>query len=138
MDVRDAVGDRLHLSGNIRRDGVSAFRSHPGQNLNSRWGLDYVRRSSGSPTEVSRLKYPSDLPLINFCSSHGETQSLREIVTAANKKSGGLFAAFHSQSSSYRPTYNHMPAGDACRIYGSFSVKRVTGTFVTLIAKLVT
>lgn len=61
------------------------------------------------------------------CSDHGKRQSTAEIVTAAKKRSGGFFAALQAQSSSEKIQYAHYPSGDACRIYGTAQVKRVTG-----------
>ncbi|KAG9011029.1 hypothetical protein FRB93_003479 [Tulasnella sp. JGI-2019a] len=92
IDIRDAIGDRLHLTTTFARDGTS-FDARQAHTLHS----------------------------------HGNHKSTQEIVTSARKKSGGLFAAFKSQSSSFKPTYSHYPSNDACRIYGSVEVKRVTG-----------
>ncbi|KAG8929880.1 hypothetical protein FRC01_003659 [Tulasnella sp. 417] len=92
VDVRDAAGDRLHMSNGFRRDGTTF-----------------------DAKQAHRL------------SAHGKRQSTAEIVTAAKKRSGGLFAALQAQSSSEKIEYAHYPSGDACRIYGTVEVKRVTG-----------
>lgn len=92
VDVRDASGDRLHMSNGFRRDGTTF-----------------------DAKQAHRL------------SDHGKRQSTAEIVTAAKKRSGGFFAALQAQSSSEKIQYAHYPSGDACRIYGTAQVKRVTG-----------
>jgi hypothetical protein len=51
--------------------------------------------------------------------------SARQAV-AQSRKSRGFFSFFKRAQPDYRPTYNHKADGDACRIYGSLGVKKVT------------
>ena len=58
---------------------------------------------------------------------HAAALSARQAV-AQSRKSRGLFATlFRRNSGGYRPTYNYKPSGTACRVYGTISVKKVTG-----------
>lgn len=36
------------------------------------------------------------------------------------------------KATEFRPTYNHIPDGSACRVYGSLDVKKVTGELTML------
>ncbi|KAH0832889.1 endoplasmic reticulum vesicle transporter-domain-containing protein [Lanmaoa asiatica] len=56
---------------------------------------------------------------------HAKALSARQAV-AQSRKSRGFFSFFKRAQPDYRPTYNHKPDGDACRIYGSLGVKKVT------------
>ena len=59
---------------------------------------------------------------------HAAELSARQAV-AQSRKSRGLFATlFRKNTGGYRPTYNYKPSGSACRVYGTVSVKKVTGT----------
>lgn len=48
---------------------------------------------------------------------------------AESKSSRGLLDAIWNRRTKdgFKPTYNHKPDGDACRIWGGMLVKRVTG-----------
>ncbi|KAG8832637.1 hypothetical protein FRC17_000949 [Serendipita sp. 399] len=93
VDLRDAVGDRLHLSDTITRDGTLF-----------------------------------DIGQAHEFKEHQRALSTREIV-AASRRSRGFFSMFKASRPQYRPTWNHTPAGSACRIYGSFAVRKLTGNF---------
>ena len=61
---------------------------------------------------------------------HAAVLSARQAI-AQSRKSRGLFATLlRKNTDGYRPTYNFTPAGNACRIYGSVFVKKVTGKVV--------
>ena len=63
---------------------------------------------------------------------HAAALSARQAL-AQSRKSRGLFATlFRKNTDGYRPTYNYTPAGNACRIYGSVYVKKVTGMGVPI------
>jgi hypothetical protein len=58
--------------------------------------------------------------------AHTEMLSARQAL-AQSRKSRGLFSFFGVGSKpGFKPTFNHQPHADACRIYGSLTVKRVT------------
>ncbi|KAG8925202.1 hypothetical protein FRC02_009861, partial [Tulasnella sp. 418] len=94
VDVRDAIGDRVHLTNSFTRDGTTF-----------------------------------DTRQAHILQSHGEaSQSVSEVITKARKKSGGLFGFWKGKPKpKFGPTYNHVPDGSACRIYGTVEAKRVTG-----------
>ncbi|KAF8557110.1 DUF1692-domain-containing protein [Imleria badia] len=56
---------------------------------------------------------------------HANALSARQAV-AQSRNSRGFFSFFKRAQSDYRPTYNHKADGDACRIYGTLGVKKVT------------
>jgi hypothetical protein len=56
---------------------------------------------------------------------HAKALSARQAV-AQSRKSRGFFSFFKRAEPDFRPTYNHRADPDACRIYGSLGVKKVT------------
>ncbi|KAF9228759.1 DUF1692-domain-containing protein [Gyrodon lividus] len=56
---------------------------------------------------------------------HAKALSARQAV-AQSRKSRGFFSFFKRAEPDFRPTYDHRADGDACRIYGSLKVKKVT------------
>ncbi|KAF9219464.1 DUF1692-domain-containing protein [Gyrodon lividus] len=56
---------------------------------------------------------------------HAKALSARQAV-AQSRKSRGFLSFFQRAESDFRPTYNHRADSDACRIYGSLGVKKVT------------
>ena len=54
--------------------------------------------------------------------------SARQAI-AQSRSSRGVFDTLWSRRNAdgFKPTYNHKPDGDACRIWGTTVVKRVTG-----------
>ena len=60
---------------------------------------------------------------------HGEMLSACQAISQS-KLSQGLFDTIlrRRTADGFKPTYNHKPQGDACRLWGSLTVKRVTGT----------
>ncbi|KAH7884895.1 endoplasmic reticulum vesicle transporter-domain-containing protein [Phlebopus sp. FC_14] len=56
---------------------------------------------------------------------HAQALSARQVV-AQSRKSRGFFSMFRRSEPDFRPTYNHKSDGDACRIYGSLTVKKLT------------
>lgn len=56
---------------------------------------------------------------------HAEALTARQAI-AESRKSRGFFALFRRSQDLYKPTYNHVRDGSACRIYGSLAVKRIS------------
>ncbi|KAG6844093.1 hypothetical protein H0H87_009883 [Tephrocybe sp. NHM501043] len=90
VDLRDAVGDRLMLSGTLRRDGAK---------FDTKQASQFV--------------------------AHSQALSVSTAV-AQSRKSRGLFSFFSRAKPSFQPTYKHEASGEACRVWGSLAVKRVT------------
>ena len=63
--------------------------------------------------------------------------SARQAI-AESKSSRGLLDAIWNRRTEdgFKPTYNHKPDGDACRIWGATLVKRVTGMGRSVFRKL--
>lgn len=57
---------------------------------------------------------------------HAEALTARQAVAESRKSRGLLSGLFRRSQDLYKPTYNYVPDGSACRIYGSLTVKRVT------------
>ncbi|KAI0246080.1 endoplasmic reticulum vesicle transporter-domain-containing protein [Lactifluus subvellereus] len=56
---------------------------------------------------------------------HAEALTARQAIAESRKSRGFLSGLFPHSQQLYKPTYNHVPDGSACRIYGSLTVKRV-------------
>ncbi|KAF8149031.1 endoplasmic reticulum vesicle transporter-domain-containing protein [Crassisporium funariophilum] len=91
VDLRDAMGDRLFLSGGLRRDGVLF-----------------------------------DVGQATALKEHSEALSARQAISQSRKSRGVLSWLFRREKSLYKPSYNYVTAGTACRISGTLQVKRVT------------
>ncbi|KAI9456792.1 DUF1692-domain-containing protein [Russula earlei] len=57
---------------------------------------------------------------------HAEALTARQAIAESRKSRGFLSGLFRRSQDLYKPTYNYVPDGSACRIYGSLTVKRVT------------
>ncbi|KAN0113791.1 Endoplasmic reticulum vesicle transporter domain containing protein [Russula decolorans] len=57
---------------------------------------------------------------------HAEALTARQAIAESRKSRGFLSGLFRRSQDLYKPTYNHVPDGSACRIYGSLTVKKVT------------
>lgn len=60
---------------------------------------------------------------------HAEALTARQAIAESRKSRGFLSGLFRRSQDLYKPTYNHVPDGSSCRIYGSLTVKKVTGTY---------
>lgn len=141
MDLRDAVGERLHLSNGFRRDGVCQRTVFPDvypklirvplrlYSIPSRLG-----NSSKSSNPHFILSVVSlTLPCPRRYWSDRKALMAREAV-ALSRKSRGFFSFLRSNKimREMPPTYNYRPDGSACRVYGSIEVKKVTGKNMAL------
>jgi hypothetical protein len=96
IDLRDATGDRLHFQDGLRRDGTT-FDSAQAIALKDH-AINMHQISVGDVAAASR-----------------------------NARNRGFFSFFRSaKRPQFRPTYNHVPDGSACRVYGSMQVKKMT------------
>ncbi|WWD17125.1 hypothetical protein CI109_101562 [Kwoniella shandongensis] len=110
IDLRDAVGDRLHLSNSFIKDGTHF-------NLAKATSMKNVLPTSPSASEI-------------ISEARRRTPNQKRSFSGIRR----LFARNpHSQKSqqqkigaAYRPTYDKVVDGPACRIYGSVEVKKVT------------
>ncbi|KAL7421606.1 hypothetical protein Q5752_003375 [Cryptotrichosporon argae] len=104
IDLRDSVGDRVHLSNDFAKDGTT---------------FEVGRASS--------LKLRPTAP-----SASQVISSARRATPNQRQSLGGLRALFAArpavkrEHAAYRPTANKVDNGPACRIYGSVDVKKVT------------
>ncbi|KAL1411398.1 hypothetical protein Q8F55_002354 [Vanrija albida] len=105
IDLRDAVGDRLHLNNDFAKEGT---HFNPGRATANKVG------SSTKAASVSEL----------ISSAKRRTPNQKSSLS-------GLRALFTSRDSerrhaAYRATHDKVDNGPACRIYGSVEVKKVT------------
>jgi len=73
-------------------------------------------------------------PLVNLSNlhhyrEHAEALTARQAIAESRKSRGFLSGLFRRPQDLYMPTYDYVPDGSACRIYGSLTVKKVTGTY---------
>lgn len=139
--MRDAVGERLHLSNSFRRDGVRLLVLIPNMCFNINVTscrlfstLIKPKHSSGYSDLIHALHLTLKL--------RRDWQTQRHVaaheVVAQSRRSRGLFAWLRNgiQARSFPPTYNYRPDGSACRVYGSVEVKKVTGVWSYFFALL--
>jgi endoplasmic reticulum-Golgi intermediate compartment protein 2 len=69
------------------------------------------------------------LSYLHHYREHAEALTARQAIAESRKSRGFLSGLFRRSQDLYKPTYNHVPDGSACRIYGSLTVKKVTGTY---------
>jgi len=91
VDLRDAMGDRLFLSGGFRRDGTTF--------------------DAGQATAMKE---------------HATALSAQQAQSQSRKGRGFFSKMFSKKQGGFKPTYNHVEDGSACRIWGTQLVKRVT------------
>lgn len=111
IDLRDVVGDRLHLSDDFVKDGTT---------------FEVGRATSMNPSQPTA---PSAHKIIRDAHrSPRPGKSLSHTSTKRRTLSGisALFSRSPNPHSAYRPTRNLVQDGPACRIYGSVGVKKVT------------
>lgn len=72
--------------------------------------------------------FPIGLSYLHHYREHAEALTARQAIAESRKSRGFLSGLFRHSQDLYKPTYNYVPDGSACRIYGSLSVKKVTGT----------
>ncbi|KAJ9119384.1 hypothetical protein QFC24_005617 [Naganishia onofrii] len=136
IDLRDVVGDRLHLSDDFVKDG----RVQPRLSKRVRAHKPGIRKFAEPPEPLRILR-----------SGTSTAPSVKQVISDARRSSSpryrqqpsslsGLRALFSSPFSgsrkahkqpAFRPTLNKLPAegpdaGPACRMYGSVGVKKVT------------
>ncbi|OXC62219.1 endoplasmic reticulum-Golgi intermediate compartment protein 2 [Cryptococcus neoformans MW-RSA852] len=111
IDLRDAVGDRLHLSNSFAKDGTqfnvgkaTCIKNSPSTTIPS---ASEIISSSRRRTPNQQSSFSGIKRLFGFSSS------------SSNRRTGQGHTA-------YRPTYDKVEDGPACRIYGSVEVKKVT------------
>lgn len=137
VDLRDAIGDRLFLSGGLRRDGVRFSVPHK--------PLSYILTRSRRYSTLARQPRSSMFtPLRRLTArlsntshrEHSEMLSARQAIAQSRRSRGFFDTLFRRSSDGYRPTYNYQADGSACRVYGTLEVKKVTGTVSPLFSYL--
>ncbi|KAK0529511.1 hypothetical protein OC834_003651 [Tilletia horrida] len=102
IDVRDAVGDRLHVGEEVfQKDGTTFEIGHAGR-------LDSVPHPELSAHDVVR----------------SAKRKTRNALSGLVKRPGNYA---NSRKHAFRQTTHIVDNGPACRIYGSLDVKKVTG-----------
>ncbi|WVQ80240.1 hypothetical protein IAT38_002345 [Cryptococcus sp. DSM 104549] len=106
IDLRDAVGDRLHLSDSFVKDGTNF-------NLGKASAMKNASPTSPSASEV-------------ISSALRRTPNQKGSFSGIKRLFGPSAGKVKKQHAAYRPTYDKVADGPACRIYGSVEVKKVT------------
>jgi len=121
VDVRDAVGDRLHISEEFKKDGVRyIFTSSSGQHTDP-VDLDDFRAWASTPDQVSSHT-------IHRIGSFIDIEDHRNIVIgASNDKSASRALKDSRGRKAFAKTRHPVENGPACRIYGTMEAKKVTG-----------
>ncbi|RSH86879.1 uncharacterized protein EHS24_005157 [Apiotrichum porosum] len=108
IDLRDAVGDRLHLSGDFAKEGT-IFNA----------GKATSMKLVSATQAISASKVISDARRSTPNQKRGSLSGLKALFSSKGNA--------QKQHAEYRPTHNKVDDGPACRIYGSVEVKKVTG-----------
>lgn len=134
------MGDRLHLSDEFVKDGVSnlLILTHP---LPARHLSAFTARVHDTPVmpvsrDSSQTKFDPGKAISSALSPHPSSAS--DIIAASRRRTpnqrrrlNGIQRLFSlgpkkKRQPAYRPTTDKQPDGPACRIYGSVRVKKVT------------
>ncbi|WWC70147.1 uncharacterized protein I206_104094 [Kwoniella pini CBS 10737] len=108
IDLRDAVGDRLHLSNSFVKDGTHF-------NTAGATSMKQIAPTAQSASEIissSRRRTPNQKRTFT---------GIQRLLFSPPSRKG-----VKKSQTSYRPTYDSVLDGPACRIYGSVEVKKVT------------
>ncbi len=128
VDLRDAVGDRLYLSKGFHRDGVS--RMLPCFILTLPQCRPCLILDKLLHLSESLVELPVSVSYLFRYREHAEALTARQAIAESRKSRGFLSGLFRRSQDLYKPTYNYVPDGSACRIYGSLAVKKVTGIYL--------
>ena len=76
-----------------------------------------------------------DVGQATLLQEHTQALSVRQAIAQSRKSRGLLDTILRRDPPPFKPTYDYRPDGSACRIFGTVTVKKVTGnTFVLLIS----
>ena len=68
-----------------------------------------------------------DVGQATLLQEHTDALSARQAIAQSRKSRGLLDTILRRDAPAFKPTYNYLPDGSACRIFGTVTVKKVTG-----------
>lgn len=68
-----------------------------------------------------------DVGQATLLQEHTQALSARQAIAQSRKSRGLLDTVLRRDPPAFKPTYNYRPDGSACRIFGTVTVKKVTG-----------
>jgi endoplasmic reticulum-Golgi intermediate compartment protein 2 len=68
-----------------------------------------------------------DISQATLLQEHTQALSVRQAIAQSRKSRGLLDTILRRDPPPFKPTYNYRPDGSACRIFGTVTVKKVTG-----------
>jgi len=74
-----------------------------------------------------------DVGQATLLQEHTQALSARQAISQSRKSRGLLDTILRRDPPAFKPTYNYRPDGSACRIFGTVTVKKVTGNISTLL-----
>ena len=83
-------------------------------------------RSSNSPLITFRQTL-FDVGQATLLQEHTKALSIPQVIAQSRKSRGLLDTILRRDPPPFQPTYNYRPDGNACRIFGTVTVKKVTG-----------
>jgi uncharacterized protein (DUF2126 family) len=85
------------------------------------------------PSYSEQYSPPHSINLYSIsCRAHTETvENARQIVKQSKKSRGMFDTIFKRKKATFLPTYNFVPDGNACRVYGTLNVKKATGEWAS-------
>ena len=95
-------------------------------------GMGYLTfiHSSGHPLTVCQTLF--DVGQATLLQEHTQALSARQAIAQSRKSRGLLDTILRRDPSAFKPTYDYRPDGNACRIFGTVGVKKVTGKLFRL------
>ncbi|KIR59695.1 endoplasmic reticulum-Golgi intermediate compartment protein 2 [Cryptococcus bacillisporus CA1873] len=114
IDLRDAVGDRLHLSNSFVKDGT---HFDIGKATSIKNDPSSTTPSASEIISSSRRQTPNQ---------HSSFSGIKRLFSSSSSSSSSSNRRTAQGHTAYRPTYDKVQDGPACRIYGSVQVKKVT------------
>ena len=88
-------------------------------------GYFYFIHSSHCRLTVPQTLF--DVGQATLLQEHTQALSARQAISQSRKSRGLLDTILSRDPPAFKPTYNYRPDGSACRIFGTVTVKRVTG-----------
>ena len=90
-------------------------------------GTGYLNavHSSGHLLTVCQTLF--DVGQATLLQEHTQALSVRQAIAQSRKSRGLLDTILRRDPPAFKPTYNYRPDGSACRIFGTVTVKKVTG-----------
>lgn len=90
-------------------------------------GMGYFRFVHSPDCLLMICQTQFDVGQATLLQEHTQALSARQAIAQSRKSRGLLDTILRRDPPAFKPTYNYHPDGSACRIFGTVTVKKVTG-----------